>query len=473
MMAAFAAIWRAALRGADFAVHFSGETGQFKTEVAALLQQHWGPELNARHLPGAWSSTANAMEAIAFHAKDALLVVDDFAPAGTQQDVARLHRDADRLLRAQGNQAGRQRMRADTSLRPSKPPRGLICSTGEDVPRGHSLRARLLVIEITPGAIDATILTACQADAAAGSYAATLASFVQWVAGRRTQVDATWAPTFAHLRGAATRSEAHRRTAEIVASLTLGLAWFLRFAEDVGALDSEQIERLWQEAWEALGELALAQPEHHGASEPTQRFFRLLVAALTRGSAHLADPTGGAPGQPEFGGGRCGEGWRASSERIGWTDGENIYLEPDVAYATAQKVAREQGESLPIGLPTLKKRLYEKKLLASTETRDNRLRYAIRRTLEGRRRDVLHVKYAHFFGDAVAQVAQQNSEGREDAIPSWATVRAILAGEVAPAVAQEQSRDSGPLPVVGPPGPPAAEERMAEADSDEDDEWSA
>jgi len=34
-------------------------------------------------------------------------------------------------------------MRADGSLRPPKPPRGLVISTGEEIPNGHSLRARM------------------------------------------------------------------------------------------------------------------------------------------------------------------------------------------------------------------------------------------------------------------------------------------------------------------------------------------
>ena len=38
-------------------------------------------------------------------AKDAVFVVDDFAPGGTVADVQRLHREADRLLRAQGTVA--------------------------------------------------------------------------------------------------------------------------------------------------------------------------------------------------------------------------------------------------------------------------------------------------------------------------------------------------------------------------------
>ena len=134
----YAGIWRSVIEAADFALHIIGQTGVFKSELAALLQQHFGAELDARRL-ASWSSTGNALEAQAFTAKDALLVVDDFAPGGSQQDVARLQREAARLIRAQGNRSGRQRMRPDGSLRPVKPPRGLILSTGEDIPIGEFL----------------------------------------------------------------------------------------------------------------------------------------------------------------------------------------------------------------------------------------------------------------------------------------------------------------------------------------------
>ena len=46
-------------------------------------------------------------------------MVDDFCPAGSVSDVQRYHKEADRLFRGQGNRAGRQRLRADASLRPA------------------------------------------------------------------------------------------------------------------------------------------------------------------------------------------------------------------------------------------------------------------------------------------------------------------------------------------------------------------
>ena len=143
-----ATTYGAVLPGATIATFVSGKTGSGKTQLAALMQQHFGPEMDASHLPANWSSTGNALEALAFAAKDALMVVDDFCPAGSQADVLRYHKEADRLFRAQGNRSGRQRCRTDGSPRAGKAPRGTILSTGEDIPHGHSLRARLMVVEL-------------------------------------------------------------------------------------------------------------------------------------------------------------------------------------------------------------------------------------------------------------------------------------------------------------------------------------
>ncbi len=150
-----ALIYRAPLGPSDITMHLAGPTGVFKSELAALAQQHWAPTMDARHLIG-WHSTANSLEAAAFVAKDALLVVDDYAPQGTQSDVARMQREAARLIRAQGNRAGRGRLRPDGTMRPTKPPRCTLLSTGEDTPGGQSIRARMMVLEVDHGDIDQT-----------------------------------------------------------------------------------------------------------------------------------------------------------------------------------------------------------------------------------------------------------------------------------------------------------------------------
>ena len=81
-----AAVYRAALGGVSFSVFLSGPSGVFKSALAALCQQHFGAAMEASRLPANFASTGNALELLAFSAKDALLVVDDFAPQGGTGD---------------------------------------------------------------------------------------------------------------------------------------------------------------------------------------------------------------------------------------------------------------------------------------------------------------------------------------------------------------------------------------------------
>jgi len=77
---------------------------------------------------------------------------------------------------------------------------------------------------------------------------------------------------------------------------------------------------------------------------------------------------------------------------IGWLDDDNVYLDPTAAYRVAQLVGRDVGEPLAVSEPTLKKRLHEKGLLASTEARRETL--TVRRNIGGSSRSVLHFRRA-------------------------------------------------------------------------------
>lgn len=393
-----ASVYRAVLGGADFSLFLVGPTGAGKSELAALAQQHFGAGLDSRHLPGQWASTGNALEGLAFLAKDALLVIDDFAPGGSPIDAQRYHRDAERILRSQGNRAGRQRMTATATLRADKPPRGLVLSTGEDVPRGQSARARALILDVGPGIVRWETLARCQGEAAAGDYAAALSGFVRWVAGDYDATQERFVAETARLRGLAHGGGAHRRTPGIVASL--GAAWrcFLDFAVEAGAISASEAESAWRRGWTALGLAALAQAQYQAASEPATRFIELVGAILSSGRAHVAGADGEEPEQPQRWGWRhsiVGAGeyerreWRPQGARVGWVDGEQLYLDREVVVAEVQKLGRDGGEGLTITAQTLTKRLKERGLLASTD--EKRETFLVRRVLEGKQRNVLHL----------------------------------------------------------------------------------
>ena len=63
----------------DFVLWSEGPTGSLKSALAALSMCHYG-NFDRLSLPANFSDSANALEKLLFSAKDALVVIDDFAP---------------------------------------------------------------------------------------------------------------------------------------------------------------------------------------------------------------------------------------------------------------------------------------------------------------------------------------------------------------------------------------------------------
>lgn len=407
----WAAVFRSVLGASDFSHHLAGETGTFKTELAAVAQQHFGAGMNARNLPAAWSSTENYLEGLAFLAKDTLLVIDEFVPRGGINEVQRAHAKADRVLRAQGNRSGRGRMRQDGSVPSPKPPRGTILSTGEEAPSGQSLSARVLIIEVSPGDIDAADLTIRQQHAAAGLYAQAMAGFIQWLAPRYQDLSSQLASRVRTLRDELATASQHRRTPAIAADLVYAVELFLDFAVDAGAISVGEQARDNEIARRAILAAADLQARHQAGADPARRYLQLLSQSLASGRGHLAASGGEYPVNPAAWGWRKDAGsddrWRAQGDCIGWLEGEDTYLIPDPAYQCAKRLGGETGEGVTIGPKALHKRLQEKGLLV---THGGERGAPVRQLIRGIRRNVLHLRSRDISSGETAQSAQTGQE---------------------------------------------------------------
>src|SRR5262249_23554589 len=155
------------------------------------------------------------------YAKDALLVVDDFAPPERGRD-GELQNVAERLFRAAGNQQGRSRLGGNGTLRDAKAPRGLVLATGEKVPQGRSIRARLLGVEVGAGDGDRGRLSECQQAGADGQFAAALGGFVAWIAGHYEESQAQLRRRALAIRGQGRGRAVHARLPVALAELQSG-----------------------------------------------------------------------------------------------------------------------------------------------------------------------------------------------------------------------------------------------------------
>jgi len=393
-----AEVYRAVLGTGDFSVHLTGATGAGKSEIAALAAQHYGPGLDSRNL-NSWSSTGNALEGLSFFLKDALFVVDDFAPGGTINDVARLQRDASRFLRAQGNLSGRSRMGPDGSLRVTRAPRGLTLSSGEDIPKDHSIRARMLGLEVSEGDVNWALVDELQPLAATGILAQSLAAFIQCVAAKHDKVLALARERVRALRAEAHKSDRHRRIATTIAELGAGLQAFLDIAVECEAVTRAEADEIWRRGWGALGDAAARHSGTVAQADPVVRFRELVCSAVASGEAHVAGEDGCDPDSPAAWGWRehtFGAGdktrteWLPEGKRIGWVVGDDLYLDAGAALKAAQVAAGPSADGIAIGVKTLSKRLQERGFLVSVE--DARGHLTVRRMLEDRRRPVLHLR---------------------------------------------------------------------------------
>lgn len=383
----------------DCTVWLYGRSGTFKTAVTSLMQQHYGPTMNAHGLPGNWTSTANALEMQAYTLDGALFVVDDYSPDATKADGQRRMAAADRLVRGSANRAGRVRLRQDGTQRPEKPPRAQVLTSAEDVPPGvASMRARAFVAEVEAGDVDLKLLTVAQESAAAGLLAEAMARYVQWLA-RRYDADASLPRTLIaklhELRDAA-RAAGHPRHALNVASLALGWHQFLAFATDTGVLKARQRDELWRRIWGVLCEVGANQERYGRDADPVCIYLQSLGALISQGRAYLASLDGRPPADATRWGWQwddSGDGtFRARGDLAGWVDGEDMYLHADTAYSLAKRYA-ETAVPLSQSKSAVHKALYARGLLASTQGEG---RYTIRKRAGGANPTVLHLTVKAF-----------------------------------------------------------------------------
>jgi Domain of unknown function (DUF3854) len=395
-----------------------GPTGTLKSELNALSMRFGGSDFGRTMPPGSYLDTANALEKLGFDFKDFPFWVDDYAPTGSSYDVAKLRGVAERLVRAIGNQTGRGRLNQQLEERAKYRPRGIMVSSGEDVPNMQSGLSRVIVAEVKPGDVDLQKLAELQAEPARSQLSASYAAYVQWLAPKIDTLKATIAAE--HLALRAQMTGAHLRTPDATANFALGWKMWLRFTVDVGALAQVEADAVWQRALAGLKAAGAAQAEHQESLKPTVRFIELLTSVIARGDAHVATITGDAPADfAAWGWIRDGygehENYVSRGKCVGWLEGDALYLDLTSAYAAAQHLAG-QDDRLAVREKTLAKRLDEDGFLKTTEKEHGRL--FVRKTIVGQRRKVYHLDAYIVSGKSDQSDQSAQSGAKTDETPS-------------------------------------------------------
>lgn len=418
--------YRAAIRPTLSAAQLIGRTGSFKSSLAALAQQHFGAGMHRNNLPLAWSASIPVVHAVRHALKDALVVIDDFRPVGSSTKRAMLDQLADDVFRSQGNGRGAQRAHRDGTQRKTPDPRGSLLSTGEEKASSSSANYRTLIANVVgdvpgqdssniPGTIDRATLTACQGDADAGLYAASMAGFVRWLAGRREAALGRLDADVARYLPIATQPGDHGRTPEIVADLAAGFDAFLAYAVDSLAITPDEAGTARSLVWHGLMEAGTDMRSDHAESKgPGERFLELAQAALNSGRAHLTDMNNGRP--PYESEASCGwlrvDGhlgigteWQAGGSKIGWYEPgsslgcDAVHFIPSASYKAAISMLMGTNETMSSSWEVNKQLDEMGKLHDKERDGEGGFRRTSRRSIGGRQIRVLTIKASDLWGE--------------------------------------------------------------------------
>lgn len=369
-------------------IHLSGVTGKGKSFLCGIAQAHWGVYFDGQKFPAGWTDTQASLEKNGFAYKDTLFGIDDFKPRGQgKKYIEELCAKGEYVIRAHANHMGRQRLRSDLTSHGEYYPRGVILSSGEDIPTGQSLRARMMIVEVQPDSINKTIAKELHDAAAKGVLSQAMAVYVRWIAPRMDELRA-WADI---RRVELVRSVTvdHARTATNFAELMMALETFLRCALEVGAITEEEHTERLAAADTNLRSLLGLQDEEQRSEDEVEVFLTGLGEALAAGLCHLVNYNEGKtdtisgvecteavePPDPEA----CGWisepsymtdqlVWRRRGYLVGWRRDETLYI----LLGPARKAVETLLQS-PISLTskTLLKRLRDAEAIVDADQGKN------------------------------------------------------------------------------------------------------
>lgn len=304
-----------------FTLFIVGHSGSFKSTISALALAHFGATFDEFHLPAAWRDTENKLEKLLYLAKDLPIIIDDWAPGQDTAKSRELEVKAEHVIRAQGNRQGRGRLRADTSSRRTYIPRGVLITSGEQLPSGYSHTARIFSVEIDASIVDMAQMSAAQAHK--HLYSQAMAHYILWLQNQWGDLHRQLPRMYEQWREKARADNQHPRLPGVVAWLYAGLTHALDFMTESGVIEENEAREVANRGLDTFIKLSSEQGGRIESERPARRFMKLFRALRDQGRITLWPKDDDEPRRPIPG-----------ETPVGWIDSEGyIFLNPTAAYS--------------------------------------------------------------------------------------------------------------------------------------------
>lgn len=353
-----AVVYRSPLGHLDAVLWPTGKSGRQKTSLLVLMQLHFGTQWTERELLLGWQSTISSIEVIASRARDALVLIDDFKPAGDWRVVAQKRGDLSRFLQGVGDGGARNALNHNRTLQKTPELCGAFACSSETYPLGQSDAARAIIMPVTEQLAhddhSKQAMRAAQANGEQGLYTQATAGYIHFLAKIFDTVYGRGSLHITHVRQYEKLfSGGHARTPVAMAELSFGWRMWLHYAVTTGAITTTEADTYWHRVGRALTELAAAQASDQMDEDPVHRVLTLLAGLFDQQRVHVSplkseQAAEASEADPE----PTEADQHPTSVFIGWLSASRtgdtwVHLLPDAVYEALNDSARRQNAALP------------------------------------------------------------------------------------------------------------------------------
>lgn len=370
-LAPLAEVLRSQSLQGDFMPFMVGRTQSGKSSLAALFLSFFG-DFDKNHFPASYKQTANSLERVCFLLKDALCVVDDFFPGQSHQERSKMKEMAQRLARAYGDGAVRQRLHGG-KLQGSWAPRGLAISTGEERPEiGESGQARFLFIDVNRGDVNYEALLSLHQERKA-KLTSFMRLYLQWVAANWERIPDLFEETHRKAGKLFFHEEYSGRVNESLAKLCGAMEVVLTFATESGFISQEEYESYGGNGYQAFSKVLEENVKSLVDEKPAQKFvaaFREILQQQPWRLCRLEDK-------------------ELPINHLGCYDEEYYYVFPNASFRAIQEHCKAAASMFPVGDRTLWKHLRDENIIEVSDSRGRNTVQVRMACLDGKNVDVL------------------------------------------------------------------------------------
>lgn len=329
-------------------VHINGPTGSHKTSICCAALSLFG-DFASGQPTDTWTSTANSVQKLGWHLKDAPMVLDDYKAKNVKDNAVVF------LLQNYGDNMARGRLDSEANIKSAYPIRGVLISSGEDQPEGEaSTLARILTVDLARGAVHRGKLTRIQSE---GLHLHSLTiAYLQWLAsnpqpGTRELHQATRNAVLGRLEQTEHATNPGRVASNVA---TLHVAWelLMRFLVAGGHWPEAHAGEWLKVCKRELVNLAKRQLDLTTNERYSQLFLEALRALLASGKVCLLQASSGSA--------------EPGATPIGYHGENGVFVIAQAAYDEVAKTGRAAGRQIGYSLRALSQMLEQDGLLVST-----------------------------------------------------------------------------------------------------------